>query len=89
MLPIYGVASLFLPLSRKIKNKSFVIRGTIYTLFVFSIEFISGTLLKKKKCCPWDYSDKKYNINGVIRLDYAPLWFISGLIFEKIINKKS
>lgn len=89
MLPIYGSACLFMPLSKKIKNRCFVTRGIIYTAVVFAIEFITGTLLKKNKCCPWDYSRKKYNINGVIRLDYAPLWFVSGLLFEKINAKKS
>lgn len=88
MFPIYGCASLFLPMCQKIKNKFFIVRGCIYTLFVFMIEFAFGSLLKKKNYCPWDYSQKKYNINGVIRLDYAPLWFICGLIFEKIITKK-
>ena len=34
--------------------------------------------------CPWDYNNAKTNVDGVIRLDYAPFWLAAGLIFEKI-----
>ena len=47
---------------------------------------ISGTLLRKVDACPWDYSNTPFNIKGLIRLDYAPLWFCAGLLFEKILN---
>lgn len=88
MFPIYGLASLFAPLSRLIRKKNAFFRGSIYTVFIFAIEFISGMFLKKHHSCPWDYSGKKYNFKGLIRLDYAPLWFTSGLFFEKTLLKK-
>lgn len=46
-------------------------------------------MLKKAFKCPWDYSKCKYNIKGVIRLDYAPIWFIVGLFYENVLNKES
>ena len=64
-------------------------RGLLYTLGIFSAEFISGCMLKKAFKCPWDYSKCKYNIKGVIRLDYAPIWFIVGLFYENVLNKES
>ena len=88
MFPIYGFASFFAPLSRSIKKRNLILRGIIYTAFIFAIEFTTGLILKKHDSCPWDYSGKKYNFKGIIRLDYSPLWFISGLFFEKIILKK-
>ncbi len=88
MFPIYGLASLFAPLSNFIKNRNFFVRGTIYTIFIFTIELLSGMFLKKRNSCPWDYTGKKYNFKGLIRLDYCPLWFFSGLFFEKTILKK-
>ncbi len=63
-----------------------MIRGGVYTIGIFLTEYSLGTLLKKYKACPWDYSKSKYNFRGVIRLDYAPLWFIVGLLFEKILK---
>ena len=32
-----------------------------------------------------DYSDAALNYKGIIRLDYAPVWFIVGLIYEKML----
>lgn len=87
MFPIYGMAALFAPISRRLKGTPTILRGTIYTLLIYIGEFFSGSLLKKHKSCPWDYSQAKYNYKGLIRLDYAPAWFISGLIFEKVLNK--
>lgn len=83
MFPIYGMASLIAPLSAHLKKYSTFTRGIIYMLGIYAVEFASGTYLKKKDRCPWDYSDTPYHINGVIRLDYAPLWFLTGLIYER------
>ena len=38
--------------------------------------------------CPWDYTGSKLNVSGLIRLDYAPAWFVTGLLMEKILAKK-
>ena len=53
---------------------------------IFGAEYLSGSFLKRCGCCPWDYSHARYNIRGVIRLDYAPFWFAAGLFFEKILS---
>ena len=38
--------------------------------------------------CPWDYTGRHSNIDGLIRLDFAPLWFMTGLLFEQITKKR-
>ncbi|MCC8044557.1 MAG: putative ABC transporter permease [Clostridiales bacterium] len=83
MFPIYGMASLIAPLSHALKNFSTLTRGFIYMICIFTVEFVSGSWLKKRGRCPWDYSDSPWQVNGVIRLDYAPIWFLTGLFFEK------
>lgn len=83
MFPIYGSASFLAPLFRKLKDKPIWTRGLTYMSLIFSAEYFSGTFLKKRKLCPWDYSRSKWNIRKVIRLDYAPLWFLAGLFFEQ------
>lgn len=85
MFPIYGMAACIRPIYRIIKHLPALSRGAIYTLGIFSFEYLSGTFLKKHKICPWDYSDAKANIDGVIRLDYAPFWMAAGLLFERIL----
>lgn len=57
--------------------------GGVYMLCIFSAEYLSGWGLQRVVgLCPWNYSDSHFQINGLIRLDYAPLWFGVGLLFE-------
>ncbi len=56
---------------------------------IYIVEFISGSILKKHGSCPWDYSRSHLSIRGVIRLDYAPCWFITGLLFENLLKRVS
>lgn len=86
MFPIYGAASLIAPVSRILKPRGILARGSVYTFFIFVTEFFTGRILKKHNACPWDYSKSKYNIDGLIRLDYAPVWFLTGLIYEKLLT---
>lgn len=86
MFPIYGLAAFFQPLAALLKDKPLFLRGSIYTICIFVTEFVTGELLKKKHACPWDYEKAPLNIDGVIRLDYAPFWFGTGLLYEFILN---
>jgi len=88
MFPIYGSAAFLTPLMNKIKNVRFWKRGFIYMSLIYLVEFISGSLLKRKDMCPWDYSRSAFQIRDVICLDYAPVWFLVGLLYEKILTKK-
>lgn len=89
MFPIYATAIIIEPLNQLLRKKKRnpIERGAVYALCIFATEYTSGSLLKKIDCCPWDYSDSKFNIKGVIRLDYLPAWFATGLIYEKILCK--
>ena len=87
MFPIYGMAAFLKPLCRRIKNFPALLRGIFYSCFIFLGEYVSGSILKKYQMCPWDYSGSRANINGVIRLDYAPFWMAAGLIFEKLLAR--
>ncbi|MBH1940123.1 hypothetical protein I5677_04340 [Mobilitalea sibirica] len=87
MFPIYGMAACLTPICKKIKRKNAFYRGGVYALLIFLTEYTTGVILKKYKACPWDYSKAKLHYKGVIRLDYAPAWFLAGLFFEKILSK--
>ena len=84
MFPIYGSAAFLKPIFKLLQRKSLLQRGLTYMSLIFSAEYISGRLLCRKNFCPWDYSHSKWNIHRVIRLDYAPLWFLAGLFFEQV-----
>lgn len=85
MFPIYSMAAFISPVYKVIKKLPMLTRGFIYSIGFFTFEFISGSFLKKRNICPWDYSDAKSNIKGVIRLDFAPVWMVAGLIYERIL----
>ena len=48
---------------------------------------LDAILLKKRNMCPWDYSKARWNIKGVIRLAYAPVWFLTGLLYERVLKR--
>ena len=82
MFFIYGSALFFEPVVDAVAGLPLLARGATYVLCIFAIEYIMGIIMKKLKVCPWDYSKAKFNIHGVIRLDYAPAWLAMGLLFE-------
>lgn len=84
MFPIYGLAALLGPFSKLLKKWPLSLRGLTYMTMIFTGEYLSGTLLQKRNLCPWDYRKSRFHIRRVIRIDYAPLWFLAGLLFEKI-----
>ena len=85
MFPIYGMAVLLEPVFLLLAGFPPVIRGGVYMLCIYVVEYGSGWGLQRfAGVCPWDYSQSKYHIHGLIRLDYAPVWFGVGLFFESI-----
>lgn len=100
MFPIYGLA-VFLKIVKKFlkslclhRLQSFLLRGTTYAILIFMVEFCSGLMMKAVlKQVPWDYSNCRFSIMGLIRLDYFPVWFCAGMMFEFVhalleLNKK-
>lgn len=89
MFPIYGSAALFQPLFILLKRCHVLIRGTIYALSIFAAEYASGRFLSKHNICPWNYCRHHWHVNGLIRIDFFPFWFLAGLVFEHQLTPKS
>lgn len=87
MFPIYGFAAFLAPVSRLLKGRNFIFRGFVYSGIIFLCEYVSGMLLRQKGMCPWNYERSRWNLGKVIRLDYLPCWFISGLLFERLLSE--
>lgn len=85
MFPIYGAACLLRPLCILLSGFHWIVRGLIYMASIFTMEYASGRFLQKREKCPWNYARSGWNIHKVIRLDYAPAWFLLGLLFEKVV----
>jgi uncharacterized membrane protein len=86
MFPIYGLAIFLEPVHDRIRPIPWFIRGTIWAAIIFNIEYLTGWMLSLAiGACPWDYSNlTSLSVDGFIRLDFFPVWFAAGLIFERI-----
>ena len=86
MFPIYGLAIFLEPVHDAIRNTPWWVRGTIWASFITTLEYSAGWVLRATiGSCPWDYSGQSgYSVGGLIRLDYLPVWFFVGLLFEKM-----
>ena len=88
MFPIYGLAQpLYEPLHRRLvaERASVPARAASYGVGFFAIEYASGRLLRNVLGrAPWDYSEAKANVDGLIRLDYFPVWAAAGLALERL-----
>lgn len=84
---IYGICMLVLErLYFTLRFKiSLLLRGFVYVIWIFLWEFSSGFLLRLFDACPWDYSMFKGNIMGLITMEYAPMWYIGGILTEKLV----
>ncbi|HWP96681.1 MAG TPA: hypothetical protein VN426_07500 [Syntrophomonadaceae bacterium] len=86
MFPIYGLAFLLEPLHDQIRSAPWPVRGFIWASLILGMEYSSGWILQLIiGVCPWDYSGQsRFVVDGFIRLDYIPVWFMAGLLFEQI-----
>jgi len=90
MLPIWGLGVLGLEHVSIFLNK-FKIgirwRIIIFMILCFSFEYVCGFVIKSMvNVVPWDYSQSTWNVDGFIRLDYAPFWALSGIFLEPFID---
>ena len=88
MFPIYGSVAVLKPIFYLMRQLPIWLRGLLYAICIFTGEYISGRLLTKHNLCPWNYGHSKWHIQKVIRLDFLPYWFLTGLLFEKLLTKK-
>jgi len=83
MFFIYGLAVLLEPIHNRIGSWPIILRGGVYTVIIFFIEYSTGALLRAVLGkCPWNYGDGYLSINGLITLRFIPVWFCAGLLFE-------
>ncbi len=60
-------------------------RAAIYAVGFLAVEYAAGRGLREAVgAAPWDYSHARWNLDGLVRLDYAPLWAVAGLALEHV-----
>ena len=85
MFFIYGMGIFLEPIHDKIRNWNTYMRGGIWVLIIFTIEYLCGWALDGALGhCPWDYGNGVLSVNGYIRLDFTVAWFFTGLLYERV-----
>jgi uncharacterized membrane protein len=86
MLPIYSLLlPLYEPMHDALRARNIATRATAYGLGILAVEYASGVGFRMIRGeAPWDYSDARYNIDGLIRPDYFFQWAALGLALEPL-----
>jgi uncharacterized membrane protein len=88
MPPIWGAGGLLcerLGVELRGRRLGLLSRGLAYAAVCLGVEYLTGALLVQLLGrTPWDYTQAKWNVSGLIRLDYAPYWALAGLAGETL-----
>jgi uncharacterized membrane protein len=86
MHPIYGSGGLLLEqIAHRTSHWPRVTRAFCYVPAIYGIEYAAGWLLRRLVGrCPWDYSASRFHLSGLVRADYAPVWFVVAWLFEHL-----
>ena len=85
-VPLYGLAQpLFEPAHDRLRQRPLAVRAGVYGGGIMVVEYASGRLLRRLVGrAPWDYGRARFGIDGLVRLDYLPLWGAFGLALERL-----
>lgn len=86
-LPIFGFGGLFLTVVLKKYNNDMIALFIMSTVSCLVLEYISSYILEKLfNLRWWDYSQKKFNLNGRICLETGLLFGLVGVTANKLVN---
>ncbi|MBI5211050.1 MAG: hypothetical protein HY927_13855 [Elusimicrobia bacterium] len=88
MLPIYALVPvimdvLYVPLEGVILP----LRLATYVTLLLAVEYLSGRAMRRLLGeAPWEpgYRGKRWAVDGLVRLDYAPAWAAACFLFERL-----
>ncbi|HEU0245587.1 MAG TPA: hypothetical protein VFR38_00710 [Gaiellaceae bacterium] len=85
-MPVYGLAELlFEPVHDRLRQRPLALRGALYGAGILAVEYASGRLLHRLVgYVPWNYNRARFSIDGLVRIDYLPLWAAYGLGLERL-----
>lgn len=85
--PMYGIAVTILIIGREVFQFNKIVMLILCFIVPSIVEYLSGYLLKKVfNESYWDYSDLKYNLNGIVTLKFSIYWSVLSLIGIYIIQ---
>jgi uncharacterized membrane protein len=84
MLPVYAVVPyIYIFVQSTFPDIGWLVKSLVYMLAFYLLELIVGLLIKAiVGVSPWNYKNYRFHFKEVICLDYAPVWFIYGIVGE-------
>jgi len=84
MFLIYGCAIFLEPIHDILSGWRWMFRGLLWVIIIWGIEYTSGLILFNiLSVYPWYYSGP-FAVDNLVRIDFAPAWFVAGLLFERL-----
>jgi hypothetical protein len=85
-LPLYAlIQPLFEPVHNALRARAWPLRSAAYEAGFIVVEYASGRmLLRVRGEAPWNYSHARFQLHGLTRFDYLPLWAAYGLALERV-----
>ena len=81
-MPLYPKS--FFAVTTLMPEMGWVLKGLVYMLAFYLQELIAGLISKDLVgVSPWNYKNYRFHFMEVICIEYAPVWFIYGIIGEK------
>src|SRR5262249_38052341 len=88
MFPIYALVPFAIGCAwRRLRTIPLPLRLALYAVVLLAGELVYGWCLRRVLgICPWErgYARSPWSLLGLTRLDYAPLWALAGLAFERL-----
>uniref|UniRef100_A0A3P9HJY8 Transmembrane protein 229B n=1 Tax=Oryzias latipes TaxID=8090 RepID=A0A3P9HJY8_ORYLA len=89
-LPMYATAIYLMEVLRgRLLGHALPVRLMVYTSFIYMWEFSWGAGLRLLGACPWDYSGYRFNLIGLVTLEYALPWAVAAFIAEQHVIKNT
>lgn len=85
--PIYGYGMFFIVFLLKDYTENFLVLYVLSMVICLVLEYLTSYIMELIfKARWWDYSNKKYNINGRICLEYGFLFGLGGTIIMYVVH---
>ena len=84
---VYGMGGLVYELGlwrRGVRHRNILLRIMVSVAYTYLWEYCNGWVLRLFGACPWDYTERRWNVHGLITFEYAPAWIFAGLLHEKL-----
>ena len=85
---MYGIGGLVneYAVYNNMKHRHRMLRILANLVYTYAWEYGNGAALTLLGACPWDYTERRWNVHGLITFEYVPAWIFAGLLHEEVIK---